>query len=213
MFIGIPSGFQTALYSFANVIIMSTVNSFGADATTGISIANQFDGILYQISYAPALAITPYVSQNIGAKNLNRAKKSITSAILIAISFGATFGLLSAVFSEQLSSIMTSDPAIIAYSKQKMVIISSTYFICGINEIMCGVLRGMGKPIIPTVSTLIYMCFLRFIWVYAIFPLYPNLTFLYTVWPFGWILSIITLTVVYFKQIHKLQNQHSLQAV
>ena len=101
---------------------------------------------------------------------------------------------------------MSSDPVVIAYSQEKMVIISSTYFICGINEVMGGVLRGLGKPIIPTVSILIFMCLLRFIWVYAIFPLCPNFTFLYAVWPIGWILSIITLVSAYCIEIKKRKN-------
>jgi Na+-driven multidrug efflux pump len=78
-----------------------------------------------------------------------------------------------------------------------MVIISSTYFICGINEIMGGALRGLGKPMPPTVCTFLYMCVLRFVWVYLIFPLRPNLTFLYLVWPVGWSLSVITLLFFY----------------
>ena len=208
LFIGIPSGCQTALYSFANVIIITTVNSFGADATTGISIANQFDSILYQICYAPSLAVIPYVAQNIGAKNFQRVKQVVTRAILITTAFGATFGSLSAIFSGQLSSIMSSTPAVIAYSQQKMMLISSTYFICGINEVMGGILKGMGKPIFPTVATFIFMCLFRFVWVYAIYPLFPqNLTFLYRVWPVGWILSIMTLLFAYFPAMKKLKKQ------
>lgn len=122
--------------------------------------------------------------------------------------FGATFGVFSAVFSGQLSSLMSSTPEVIRYSQQKMIVISSTYFICGINEVMGGTLRGMGKPIIPAVATLLFMCLLRFVWVYFIFPLYPNLTFLYTVWPVGWVLSITTLLFAYFPTIAKLgKNQ------
>lgn len=207
LFVGVPAGLQSSLYALANVVITTAVNSFGADATTGISIANQFDGILYQISYAPSLAATPFVAQNIGAGNIKRVKKTMGSAMFITVAFGATFGMLSAVFSEQLSALMSASPSVIAFSKQKMIIISSTYFICGINDVMGGVLRGMGKPIIPTVSTLVYMCLFRFLWVYAIFPLYPNLTFLYTVWPVGWILSIITLLMFYFPAISKLQRK------
>ena len=206
LFIGIPAGLQSALYSVANAVITTAVNSFGEDATTGISIANQFDGILYHIIWAPSIAVSPYVSQNIGAGNLERVKKTVRSAILITIVFGSSFGMLSAVFSKELSSIMSSDPVVIAYSQEKMVIISSTYFICGINEVMGGVLRGLGKPIIPTVSILIFMCLLRFIWVYAIFPLCPNFTFLYAVWPIGWILSIITLVSAYCIEIKKRKN-------
>lgn len=208
LFIGIPTGLQTAMYSFANTIIVTTVNGFGPDATTGLSIANQFDGVLYHISCATALATAPYVAQNIGAGNIDRAKKCVWKAMLITTVFGATFGALSAGFSGQLSSMMSSTPAVIEFSKQKMIIISSTYFICGINEVLGGTLRGMGKPIIPTIATLVFMCLIRFVWVYGVFPFCPNnLTFLYLIWPIGWILSIITLLVAFFPGMVKLKKK------
>lgn len=206
LYVGIPTGLQSALYSLANTVIVTAVNGFGADATTGLSIANQFDGILYQIAHAPSLAIIPYVSQNIGAKNIKRAKEAVAKSILITIAFGATLGALSAIFSAQLSSIMSSTPAVIMYSQQKMIIVSSTYFICGINEVMSGALRGMGKPIIPTISTLVFMCALRIFWVRFVFPLCPTLTFLYLVWPIGWILCIVTALFVFFPTLSKLQK-------
>ena len=193
--IGIPAGLQQALYSIANVVISSAVNTFGADATTGISIANNFDGILYQIATAPALAVMPYVSQNLGAGNLKRAKQAIFRGMMIAAIMAGSLGALSAIFSGPLSSIMAENAAQIEYSQQKMMIISSTYFICGINNILSETMRGFRRPIIPTVATMAYMCLLRFVWVWWIFPHYPNLTFLYLVWPIGWILSIITVGI------------------
>lgn len=202
--VGVPTGLQQAMYAIANVIISATVNTFGPDATTGISIANTFDGILYQISVAPSLAVMSYVSQNVGHGNIKRAKESVYKGMIITICLGAGFGALSAIFSSQLSSIMASNPAVIAYSRQKMIIISSTYFICGINEIICAAMRGMGKPIVPTVCAMLYFCALRFVWVYAIFPLYRNLTFLYLVWPIGWVLSIVTLLFFYFPRVKQL---------
>lgn len=204
--IGIPSGLQTSLYSFANVIIATAVNSLGAAATTGIAIANQFDGILYQIIHAPGIAAISYVAQNIGARKYDRVKKSILISCFISIAFGATLGSLSAFFSEELASTMSTTPEVIAFAQQKMLIISSTYFICGINEVMGSALKGMGKPVIPTVATFVFMCLLRFVWVYCLFPLCPNLTFLYLVWPVGWILSIITLLIAYFPAISKLKG-------
>ena len=206
LFVGIPTGLQSALYSLANTVIVTAVNGFGADATTGLSIANQFDGILYQIAHAPSLAIIPYVAQNIGAKNIKRVKEAVAKSVIITIAFGASLGALSAIFSGQLSSLMSSTPAVIMYSQQKMIIVSSTYFICGINEVFSGALRGMGKPIIPTISTLIFMCFLRIIWVRFVFPLCPTLTFLYLVWPIGWILCIIVALCVFFPTLSKLQK-------
>ena len=207
--IGTPAGLQKALYSVANVIISATVNSFGPAATTGISIANNFDGILYNIATAPALAVMPYVSQNIGAGNVDRAKKSVGRGVLIAVALAGGIGALSAIFSKELSSIMSSDPQTIAYSQQKMIIISSTYFICGINEIMGSALRGMGRPTVATVATLLFMCAIRFVWVYLVFPLCPNLTFLYLIWPIGWVLSIAMLLCYYFPTLNKLKKKYA----
>ena len=208
LFVGVPAGVQKALYSFANVVIVTAVNSFGEDATTGVAIANQFDGILYQIVCATSFAATPYISQNIGAGKLSRAKKTVWISTLITIAFGVVFGSLSAIFSGKLSSLMSSTPEVIKYSCGKMVIISSTYFICGINEIIGGALRGMNKPIIPTVTTLVFMCLIRFVWVYAVFPLVPSLTFLYLIWPIGWVLSITTQLIAYFPAMSKLQKKY-----
>ena len=135
--------------------------------------------------------------------------EAVWKGIVITVGLGAFFGALSATFSTQMSSIMSDNPTVIAYSRQKMIIISSTYFICGINEIFGAALRGMGKPIPATVCTMVYMCLFRFVWVYGIYPLLPhNLTFLYLVWPIGWIASIICALVVYFPTKRKLTAAH-----
>ena len=207
--IGIPAGLQSGLLAFANVAITATANSFGADATTGVSIANQFESILYQITAAPGVAVAPYVSQNLGAGNIPRVKKTILCGVLITTISTATLGALSAIFSGQLAGIMSTTPAIIGYAKQKMIITSIPYFIAGVNELMSGVLRSIGKPIVPTVTSLLFICLLRFAWVYVAFPLYPNLGFLYLVWPIGWLLSLTVHLIVYLRQIKRLQKQAS----
>lgn len=208
--VGIPAGIQQALYCFANVIILTAVNVLGENATTGLTVANQFDNILYQIALATSFAATPYMAQNIGAGNFTRVKKAFFSSILITVAFGATLGALSAYFSPELSSLMTSTPAVIEYSCQKMIIVSSTYFICGINEVLAGALRGVGKPIVPTVTAMIFLCALRFIWVWFVFPYCPdNLTYLYLVWPIGWTLSIIVHLIIYIPTMKKLEKSQA----
>lgn len=210
--IGIPAGLQQALYSVANVIITAEVNKLGPAATTGMSIANNFDGILYQISVATSLAIMPYVSQNIGAGNLKRAVRSVWEGILVTVALGGSFGALSAIFSQQLSGIMSSDPAAIKYSMQKMVLISSTYFICGINEILGASLRSMGKPLAATIATMVWMCAFRFVWVYLVYPLFPaSLTYLYLVWPIGWVMSGLSLLCVLVPTVKKLKTKRTSQ--
>ena len=72
---------------------------------------------------------------------------------------------------------------------------------------MGAALRGMGRPIVATTATLIFMCAIRFVWVYAVFPLYKNLTFLYLIWPIGWVLSIIMLLCFYFPTLNKLKKR------
>ena len=215
--IGIPAGMQQALYSVANVIIAATVNTYGWEATTGISIANTFDGIMYQIIISPSLALMPYVSQNVGNKNMKRAEQSIVRGIMITVLIGGVFGALSAIFSAELSSIMSDNPVVIQYSQQKMMIISSTYFVCGINEIMGASLRGMKKPLVPMISTMIFMCAIRFVWVFLVFEplrdtLADPLTFLYLIWPIGWVLSISTQLCFFFPTAARLKRNFKTQA-
>lgn len=205
LMVGIPAGLQNSLYSVANVVIVSVVNSFGAAASTGDSIANNFDNILYHIVCATAYAATPYVAQNIGAGNISRASKVLSRGILITSVFGLFFGSLCVIFSPQLASLMTSDPQVISFACQKMLIVASTYFICGINELFGGVLRGMGRAIYPTITALAFLCGFRFFWVYLIFPYCQNFTFLYACWPIGWSLSVICLLGVYIPTLKKLK--------
>ncbi len=211
LFIGIPTGIQNALYAFANVVISATVNTFGDHAATGISIANNFDGILYQVSIATSFAVLPFISQNVSVGNIKRANEVIKKGTILTIIFGATLGALSAIFSAQLSSIMSETPEVIAYSQQKMIIISSTYFICGIQDVMSASMRGVKRPIVPTISSFFFLFALRFLWVYAFFPLCPTLTFLYLVWPVGWILSTITQLCFYIPTQRKLKLQFTQQ--
>ena len=128
---------------------------------------------------------------------------------MITVCLGASIGAMSAIFAVPLSSIMSDNPAVLEYSRQKMVIVSSTYLICGINEILGAAMRGLRKPIPATVCTMVFMCGIRFIWVWFIFPLFPAgnaLTYLYLIWPIGWVLSIITLLTFMFPTIKKVKR-------
>lgn len=205
--VGIPAGLQTALYSLANLVIGAEVNKNGEFATTGISIANHFDAIIYQIVVAPGHAVTSFVAQNVGANNFKRVKQIVIKATILTVLIGGISGGLSAIFSGQLTAMIDPTPEVIAYSRQKMTLVSSLYFICGIYEIFGATLRGLGKAIVPTICTLSFMCGLRFLWVYLIYPLMRgNLTFLYLVWPVGWVLSIAVMLAVYIPTIKKLEE-------
>lgn len=213
--IGIPSGLQQAMYSIANLVISATVNNSGAAATTGISIANNYDAILYQIAMAPSFAVLPYVSQNVGAGNIKRARQAVSRGIMITAILGASFGALSAIFSTQLASFMSDDPQVIEFAREKMILISSLYFLQGINASLGESMKGIGKPMIPTIATFIFMCLIRFPWALWIYPaIYPdpanpNFTFLYLIWPIGWVLSILFVFVFFIPGFRKLQKKYA----
>ena len=206
---GIPTGIHSAMFAFMNVIISSTVNSFGKDATTGIAIASQFDVILYNICYAPSLAITPYVAQNIGANNLKRVKQTVVRGVMVTTAFGAFFGAVLMILSKPLVMAMSSSTVIIGFALQKLVITSPTYLICGIQDVFGGVFRGLGKPNIPTLVTLMCVCPLRIVWVYFIFPFFPNITFLYTVCSVEWALTSLIQFIIYLITVARMQRQNS----
>ena len=131
--------------------------------------------------------------------------------MLITLSFGVVLGSLSAIFSNELSSLMSDNPQVLEYSRQKMVIVSSTYFLTAINEILGVALKGMKRPIVPMVCTMIFMCAIRFPWVYFVFPHFNSLTFLYLIWPIGWVSSAIVLCFFFFPTVRKLKRQFKME--
>ena len=142
-------------------------------------------------------------------KAVNMLEGSIVKGLLAmqrGFCIALCLGALSAIFSRELSGFMSGDPLVIAHAWEKMVIISSTYFLCGTDRIIGQSLRAMGKPMAATVSTMVWMCAFRFFWVYVVYPFLPqgNLTSLYLVWPIGWLLSICTLLCVFFPTVRKL---------
>ena len=195
--IGIPTGIHSAMFAFMNLLITSTVNRFGEAATTGIAIASQFDVILYHICTAPSVAITPYIAQNIGAGHTNRVKQTVVRGVLVTIAFGIFFGTIFLFLSRPLVMAMSSSDTVIHFAMQRLVVMCSTYFICGIQDAFGGVFRGLGKSGIPPLVTLMCVCPVRVFWVYILFPRFPNMTFLYAVCSAEWVLTSMTQFVIY----------------
>jgi len=207
LFTGIPVGMETALYSFANLAILTVVNGYGPDATTGYSIGTQFNNIVYHVCVGGSYAVMPYVAQNVGAGNLRRVRTVVRKAMRITILLGGGSGWLCAAFAGSLASLMSKSPAVIDFAADLMVLVSGLYFMCGVMFAMNAVLRGLGRPIVPTVSTLAFMFVLRFVWIWFIYPLYPTPVFLYTVWPVGWVLCTVTMLCFYFPTVRRMEKK------
>lgn len=207
LFMGIPVGMETALYSVANLAIQTVVNGYGPEATTGYSIATQFNNIIYHVCVGASYAVMPYVAQNVGAGKLARVRATTRKAIFLTTVLGGGLGWLCAIFARPVASLMSDSEEVIAIAKDQIVLVSGLYFLCGIMFVMNAVLRGLGRPIVPTVSTMAFMFILRFLWVWFIYPLFPNLIFLYAVWPVGWVLCIATTLCFYFPAMAKWKKQ------
>lgn len=207
LFIGLPAAAQPIFFTVANLMLTATVNSFGAAASTSYSIGTTFENIIYQMAVASALAIMPYVSQNVGNRNIKRARQAVRGGILITVVLICFFGWLSALFSRQLASMMSDDPTVIALARQKMILVSTPYFIYGISEVLCAAMRGLGRPIVAALTSLTHMCVIRIFWIYVIFPLNPELWFLYLIWPIGWVLVTLTILCFYFPTMKRLKQK------
>jgi Na+-driven multidrug efflux pump len=209
LFTGIPVGVETALYSVANLAILATFNGYGPDATTGYTIASQFHTIIYYICTGASYAVMPYVAQNVGAGNLKRVRETMRKSVLLILLLGGGSGCLFAIFARPLASLMSQSPAVLDIAADQIVLVSALYFIHGIASAISAGLRGLGRPIVPTVSTMAFMCVLRFLWVWFVYPLFPNLVFLCTVWPVGWVLCTITTLCFYFPSMRRMEKQIS----
>ncbi len=207
--IGVPSGIQSSLFAISNVIIQSSINSFGSTVMAGHSAASSIEGFLYTAQNSFYQTSVNFVSQNYGARKLNRVKKVSYLCMLFAGITGATLGFLSLAFSKSLLGIYISGNAeAIKYGMLRMSILSSTYFLCGLMEVSTGMLRGIGKSVMPMVASILGVCVLRVGWVMTIFkiPQFHTLECLYISYPISWVLTTavqLLLFVVAFRKIKK----------
>ena len=184
---GIPSGIQAALFSFSNVLIQSTVNSFGDLYVAGNGAASQIENLLYTTMNAFYTSTMAFTSQNFGAHNKKRIKQSLLSGLALNTAVMLLFGLLVLWASDILLGLFTSNPIALEAGKERMQITTLFIFIGGIMDIFTGYLRGLGASLVPMFTTLAGVCGLRVIWILFIFPaLGGTWEILYLCYPVSW---------------------------
>ena len=183
---GVPAGIQGSFFSVSNVLIQSSINSFGSVAMAGNGAAGNIEGFIYVAMNAFHHAALTFTSQNLGARNLARIKKVAVLCVLIVTAVGLVVGGGAMLAAKPLLSIYDSDPEVIYYGVLRMQIICLTYFGCGIMDVMAGLMRGLGYSIAPTIVSLIGACAFRVFWIYTFFAWNPTLPCLYTSYPISW---------------------------
>ena len=195
--IGLPAGLQGAIFSISNVLIQSSVNSFGAVAMAGNTAASNIEGFVYTAMNAIYQTALSFSSQNFGAGNFKRMTKIQIYCIGLVVFVGFVLGEGAVVFGRQLLGIYSSDAEVIRYGLNRLGIISSTYFICGMMDVMVGGLRGMGCSVIPMLVSLTGACAFRIVWIYTVFAMNRTLQVLYLSYPVSWAITFTAHVVTY----------------
>lgn len=193
--IGLPAGLQGAVFSISNVLIQSSVNSFGAIAMAGNTAASNLEGFVYTSMNAVYQTALSFTSQNIGAGKYARIGQILRRCVAIVTVVGLTLGGMMVLFSHPLLGIYSTDAEVIAYGTRRLLIICLPYFLCGIMDTMVGMLRGMNYSVLPMIVSLAGACGLRILWIFTVFRISHSLFTLYISYPITW---TITASVHFF---------------
>jgi len=205
--IGLPAGIQASCFSISNVLIQSSINSFGSDAVAGNSAAANLEAFIYCAMNAFYQAAVTTASQNLGAKQYARMRRALWVCIASVVVVGTVGGNLMYFFREALLSIYNGDPSVIAMGTIRMRYILPLYSLCGLMDLMTGQMRGMGYSSFPMVVSLTGVCLLRIVWIYSVFAMSPTLDTLYFSYPISWALTGLSHYACYLFVCRKLPKE------
>lgn len=210
MKIGLPAGIQGSVFSLSNVVIQSTINSFGSAVMAGNGAAGNIEGFVYVGMNAFYQSCLTFTGQNYGAGKIDRVKKTLYCCQFLVIVTGLVLGLGAWFFGEPLLSIYASEADVIQAGMVRLGYVARFYFLCGIMDVMVGSLRGLGYSIFPMIMSLIGACLFRLLWIYFIFPLNPIPDTVYVSYPITWIITITAHILTYIYAMHKIKKKTEL---
>lgn len=198
--IGVPAGLQSVLISGSNVIIQTAVNGFGTLAVAGFASAGRIDGFVWVTLNAISLAIMTFIGQNVGAGQIERAKKGLRQAVALVLILAGGLSAFFLIVAKPLAAVFNSDPQVNQYTIQVMISILSLYWLFGVNEVFGGALRGVGRSMVPMLVTLICMSGFRVLWIYGILPFKSTFDFMLLAYPLSWIITFLAY-IIYMKKV------------
>ncbi len=210
--VGLPAGIQGSLFSISNVIIQSSVNSFGSIVIAGNAAAANIEGFVYTAMNAVYQACITFTSQNLGAQKPKRILRVMGICTLVVSAVGLTLGNLAFLGGEQLLGIYVSpDEAdraqILAVGLTRMTYLAAPYFFCGLMEIGCGGMRGLGWSWVPTSVSLLGACGIRIVWIFTVFASVGTLESLYISYPISWAATYAAHMLCYFFAFRRTRRQ------
>lgn len=208
--IGLPAGIQGAMFSISNVIIQSSINSFGSVVMSGNSAASNIEGFVHTTMNSFHQTAINFTGVNYGAKQYKRINRITLICLLCVMSVGLFAGVLIYTFARPLLSIYITDSAkSIEYGILRMTFICLPYFICGLMDVMTGVIRGLGHSLVPMLITVLGVCGFRVLWIFTVFKEYHTLKCLYLSYPISWAMTFIAqLTMFIVLNTKNIRTQH-----
>ena len=195
--LGIPSGLQQMIVSFSNVLVMSYVNRFGSAAIAGFSSANKFDNFLGLPVNSFMLAITTFVGQNMGANQIERVKKGITTCIFMGIGIVIAIGIPAYLFSDLCIRMFSQEADVIYYGSWMMRTLVPFYSILNVAQVLTGAVRGTGNTTVPMLVNVFYYCIIRQVFLAVAMMFVNSIVVVFWSYPLTWTLSAVTLFLYY----------------
>lgn len=200
--VGIPAGIQSTVINFSNVLLQSSVNSFGSTAMAGYTAANNIFGFLYVAANSITQACMSFTSQNFGAAKWKRMTRVMVDCIILSVTVSVILGGGAYLFGDKLLHIYTSDPEVINCGVDILLYTTLTYFLCGLMDLFPGAMRGMGHSLVPMILSIIGTVGMRIVWIFWVFPQNRSLDILFISYPASWVLTIV-LQVICFIFVRK----------
>lgn len=188
--VGVPAGIQSTVINFSNVLLQSSVNSFGSTAMAGYTAANNLLGFLYVSVNSITQACMSFTSQNYGVKKTKRMDRVLVDCIILSILIATVMGGAFYVFGPQILSVYNKEPDVIKSGMEILSFTTLTYFLCGIMDLFPGAMRGMGRSGVPMILSIIGTVGTRIFWIYVVFPRNRALDVLFISYPVSWGLTI-----------------------
>lgn len=195
---GLPSGIQNSVIAFANVIVQSQINSFGKFATAAYGTHAKIEGFGFLPITSFNMATTTFISQNLGAKQYDRAKKGARFGILTAVICAEIIGIITYILAPHLIAMFDSNPEVIRLGVQQARTVTLFYFLLALSHAIAAVCRGAGKAFVPMFVMLSVWCVIRIIYIALIMHFVGELKYIYWAYPITWSISSI-IYLIYYK--------------
>lgn len=196
---GLPTGIQNSVISIGNIVVQTNINSFGAFAMSGHGAYAKIEGFVFLPIMSMSMTLPTFISQNLGAKKPERAKKGALLGILAGMVLAELVGVIVYFGAEYALRFFVDTPEAIHYGKLQAGVVSLFFFLLAFSHCSAGVLRGCGKAVVPMVTMLAFWCGVRILYVTQAIKIFPQYQTICWAYPLTWTLSSIVFLVFLLK--------------